>query len=92
MITGGGSGIGCAAALRYAQGGGTVAVCGRRTGPPAETAALVHAAGGRADTFSLDVRDADEVRRAVEAVRERHGRLDALVNNAAGNFVAPPKS
>ncbi|MFJ9855073.1 SDR family oxidoreductase [Streptomyces sp. NPDC101150] len=89
MITGGGSGIGRATALRYARGGGTVIVCGRRPEPLAETAELIRGAGGQAGTFSLDVRDADEVRRVVDEIRGRHGRIDALVNNAAGNFVAP---
>jgi hypothetical protein len=89
VVTGGGSGIGRAVAVRWAAAGGTVAVLGRRAEALAETAALVAAAGGVADVVPCDVRDAAAVDDAVEGVVARHGRLDALVNNAAGNFVVP---
>ena len=89
VVTGGGSGIGRAVATRYGAGGGTVVVCGRRREPLQETAEQIRAAGGQADAVVLDVRDADAVATAFATVRERHGRIDALVNNAAGNFVCP---
>jgi len=89
LVTGGGSGIGRAIARRYAAGGGTVVVLGRREEPLKETVALIEAAGGRADLVSCDVRDAVAVADAVNGVADREGRLDALVNNAAGNFVVP---
>jgi hypothetical protein len=87
LVTGGGSGIGRAIALRYAAGGGDVVVLGRRPEPLAETARAAAAFGGRAEVVSCDVRDPDAVSAAVDAVVADHGRLDALVNNAAGNFV-----
>ncbi|WP_455361426.1 SDR family oxidoreductase [Streptomyces sp. SYSU K21746] len=89
VVTGGGSGIGRAIALRYAADGGTVAVLGRRPEPLAETVGLIRAAGGRAAAFPTDVRDYDQVSTTMTQVRERFGRIDALVNNAAGNFVCP---
>lgn len=89
LVTGGGSGIGRAIALDYARHGGTVVVLGRRPEPLAETVALIRDAGGTADSVSCDVRDADAVTAAIDGVVEAHGRLDALVNNAAGNFVVP---
>jgi NAD(P)-dependent dehydrogenase (short-subunit alcohol dehydrogenase family) len=87
LVTGGGSGIGRAIALRYAAGGGDVVVLGRRTEPLEETAALARTFGGRAAVVSCDVRDPEVVGAAVDGVVADHGRLDALVNNAAGNFV-----
>ena len=89
LVTGGGSGIGRAIALRYAAGGGAVVVLGRRPEPLEETAELARTFGGRADVVSCDVRDPDAVAAAVDGVVADHGRLDALVNNAAGNFVTP---
>lgn len=89
VITGGGSGIGRAIAERYAAAGGHVVVVGRRQEPLKETVALIEAAGGRAKFHTCDVRDADAVTSAIDGVVDRHGRIDALVNNAAGNFVTP---
>lgn len=89
LVTGGGSGIGRAIALRYARNGGSVVVLGRRPEPLQETVRLVEELGAKAGFVSCDVRDADAVTAAVTSVVEQHGRLDALVNNAAGNFVVP---
>lgn len=92
VVTGGGSGIGRAIAVRWAAGGGTVAVMGRREEALAETVELVTTAGGHGETLPCDVRDSDAVDAAIDGVVERHGRLDALVNNAAGNFIVPSES
>ncbi|WP_432039872.1 SDR family oxidoreductase [Streptomyces cucumeris] len=89
LVTGGGSGIGRAVAQRWAAGGGHVTVLGRREEALRETVGLIEAAGGRADAVTCDVRDAAAVDAAVDQVADRHGRLDVLVNNAAGNFVVP---
>ena len=89
LVTGGGSGIGRAIALRYAAGGGNVVVLGRRAEPREETARMAEKYGVTASVATCDVRDADAVTAAVDAVVADHGRLDALVNNAAGNFVVP---
>ncbi len=87
LVTGGGSGIGRAIALAYAAGGGTAVALGRRSEAVEETARLAVAAGGAGDFISCDVRDADALTAAVDEVVARHGRIDVLVNNAAGNFV-----
>jgi len=87
LVTGGGSGIGRACAVRYAAGGGDVAVLGRRAEPLEETARLAEEHGARVHVVTCDVRDAAAVDAAVAEVVARLGRLDSLVNNAAGNFV-----
>ncbi|MGI5350297.1 SDR family oxidoreductase [Streptomyces sp. CA-250714] len=89
LVTGGGSGIGRAVAQRWAAGGGHVTVLGRREEALRGTVQMIETAGGSADAVACDVRDAVAVQAAVDGVAERHGRLDVLVNNAAGNFVVP---
>ncbi|MFN0152504.1 MAG: SDR family NAD(P)-dependent oxidoreductase [bacterium] len=83
LITGGGTGIGRATALRLASMGAIVVVNGRREAPLRETVAAIVAAGGRAFAAIGDVaRDADAARIVAETVAHA-GRLDILVNNAA---------
>lgn len=92
-ITGGGTGLGRAMALRAADLGAAVALCGRREEPLRETAAAITDSGGRAACApGCDVRDPDAVERAVVALEEELGPIDTLVNNAAGNFLAPSES
>jgi len=92
VVTGGGSGIGRAVAQRVAAAGGTVHVIGRREEPLAGTVRLITDAGGRAGFTCCDVRDPLAVASAVDDVAATEGRIDALVNNAAGNFVAPAEN
>jgi NAD(P)-dependent dehydrogenase (short-subunit alcohol dehydrogenase family) len=89
LVTGGGSGIGQAIALRWARAGGTVAVLGRRQEALDETVRRVLDAGGDARSVVCDVRDHAGVAAAVDDLVTTYGQLDALVNNAAGNFVVP---
>ncbi|MDH6196024.1 NAD(P)-dependent dehydrogenase (short-subunit alcohol dehydrogenase family) [Mycobacterium frederiksbergense] len=88
VVTGGGSGIGQAIALRWAAAGGTVAVLGRRKDALEATVNRIAEAGGTAEAVVCDVRDHAGVAEAIDGVANRHGRIDALVNNAAGNFIA----
>jgi hypothetical protein len=87
VVTGGGSGLGRAIALELARLGAAVVVAGRREDALAETVRLIEKRGGRAAGRPTDVRQPDEVDALVVAAVERYGRLDVLVNNAAGNFV-----
>jgi citronellol/citronellal dehydrogenase len=77
LVTGAGTGIGRAVALRLAELGADVVGVGRRPEPLAETASL-----GEVEARQLDVRDGDAVR-AFD-----FGAVDVLVNNAGGQFVA----
>lgn len=82
LVTGAGSGIGRATALRLAREGAKVAVFGRRPGPIEEVAAEIRSNGGDALAMSVDVGVADTYIRAINDVHAHFGRLDALVNNA----------
>jgi len=88
LITGGGSGLGRSMALRFAGLGAKSFLAGRREEPLRQTAAEIRAGGGTAAFGTCDVRDFAAVERVVEAAEREFGRLDTLVNNAAGNFIA----
>src|ERR1700690_347757 len=92
LVTGGGTGLGKASALELVRCGARVTIVGRRSEVLEDAAAEINAcagAGTGADWAAGDVRDGDEARRMVATVLERHGRLDALVNNAGGQFFSP---
>jgi NAD(P)-dependent dehydrogenase (short-subunit alcohol dehydrogenase family) len=87
IVTGAGSGLGRAIAIELARLGASVALAGRRPEPLAETVALIEAAGGSALAQPTDVREPEAVAALVAATVDAFGRVDVLVNNAAGNFV-----
>ncbi|HVV88576.1 MAG TPA: SDR family oxidoreductase [Kofleriaceae bacterium] len=90
VITGGGTGIGKGIARAYARLGCDVAIVSRKQDVLDATAAELREATGREVlALAADVRDPDATARAIEAARARFGRLDTLVNGAAGNFLAP---
>ncbi|MFD9220274.1 SDR family oxidoreductase [Streptomyces sp. NPDC060064] len=79
VVTGAGSGIGRSVALTLAGAGWSVVLAGRRAEALAETASL---AGGDVLCFPTDVTSPADVTTLFAAVREHHGRLDLLFNNA----------
>jgi len=87
VITGGGTGLGRAMALRMAGLGARVAVLGRRQEPLDETVAAIRGSGGTAAAVSCDVRDADAVAKAFDRVHAEVGPPNQVINNAAGNFL-----
>ncbi len=89
LVTGGGSGIGAGIAKMLARQGAKVALLGRRQDKLDHVAGEIRAGGGEALPLSADVRDYPAVEGAVEAAARDFGRLDVLVNSAAGNFLAP---
>jgi NAD(P)-dependent dehydrogenase (short-subunit alcohol dehydrogenase family) len=82
LITGGGTGIGRAAALALAAEGYEVTVAGRTATTLEQTVKLVTHAGGNAKCVIADVHDEEAVRRAVEVAAGETGRLDVAVNSA----------
>lgn len=84
IITGGDSGIGRAVAIAYAKEGARVAlVYLNEVEDSAETKRLVEAVGGAVLTFAGDVGDPAFCRQVAGQVRDRFGRIDILINNAA---------
>ncbi|MGI6146144.1 MAG: 3-oxoacyl-ACP reductase FabG [Firmicutes bacterium] len=82
VITGAGRGLGKEAALLFAKEGAKVMVCDINQESAEEVASSVNAGGGEALAFRVDVTDAASVQAMVDAVVERYGRIDVLVNNA----------
>ncbi len=93
LVTGGGTGLGQAMAENFLALGADVAICGRRKGVCDETADAWRAKfpGRKIDTFGVDIRIAQQVEEMVDALFHSGG-LTGLVNNAAGNFIAPTES
>ena len=90
LVTGGGSGICRGIAAAYARFGAQVCIVGRKADRLAQTAAELAAETGREVlAHAADVRNPDAIAGAVAATLEKFGRLDTLVNGAAGNFLAP---
>lgn len=88
LITGGGTGLGRSMGRRLLELGAELSICGRRTDVLADAAAEHRAAtGGMVRTYGCDVRNAEAVERMIEAA-DAERPLTALVNNAAGNFLA----
>ena len=88
FLTGGGSGLGRSMALRFAELGARMFLVGRREDPLRETCEEIHRAGGSAAFAICDVRDYGAVETAAAKAEEQFGEISALVNNAAGNFMA----
>ena len=89
LITGGGTGLGRAIALRLAAEGAQIAVAGRRAEPLDEVVRAIEAAGGTAYAVPADVRRASAARAMVAATLERFGRLDILIVAAGRNARHP---
>jgi NAD(P)-dependent dehydrogenase (short-subunit alcohol dehydrogenase family) len=92
LVTGGGSGIGAGIAKALAKHGAKVALVGRTKEKLDAVAGEIRAAGGQASTHAADVRDYAALEHAVEDAVKEAGRLDVLINSAAGNFLAPAAS
>jgi NADP-dependent 3-hydroxy acid dehydrogenase YdfG len=83
VITGASTGIGAAVARALAAAGMSVVLGARRADRLAAVCEEIHAAGGSGEFVVTDMRDEVQVERLIAAAIGRHGRLDALVNNAA---------
>jgi len=89
LVTGGGTGLGRAAAAELLACGASVVICGRREEVLREAAGEL---GERCSWVAGDVREAADAERIVGACLERHGRLDTLVNNAGGQYFVPAEA
>ncbi len=91
-MTGGGTGLGRAIGIVLADDGFDLAIASRSPEHLRDGASAIRPHGARVLEVPVDVRLPDQVDRMIEAVRQEYGRLDLLVNNAAGNFAQPAES
>src|SRR5690606_4905510 len=90
LVTGGGTGLGLSMSRRFLELGARVAIASRRLEVlEASARALRAETGGEVLPLRLDVRDPEAVAGVIDAVWERLGPVDVLVDHAAGNFVPP---
>jgi NADP-dependent 3-hydroxy acid dehydrogenase YdfG len=89
IVTGASSGIGDATARRLAEHGSSVAVIARRKDRLDSLVTSIAAAGGTALAIAADISDRSQAERAVQAVVDRFGRLDILINNAGLMLLGP---
>jgi citronellol/citronellal dehydrogenase len=89
VVTGGGSGIGRCIAHELAALGAHVVLIGRKLEKLHDVAGEIAADGGRASFHACDIRDEEAVKNTVQAMLVVHGRIDALVNNAGGQYITP---
>ena len=87
FVTGGGTGITGGVARALAEAGASVALISRKVEHLEPAAAAINANGGKAFAFAADVREPEEVEKAVAATIEQFGKIDIVVNGAAGNFL-----
>ena len=88
VVTGGGTGLGRSMSLRFAELGARLVLTSRTQGHLDAVAAEITAQGGQALAVACDVRRPEQVDAMVAAAVAHFGRIDVLVNNAAGNFLA----
>jgi citronellol/citronellal dehydrogenase len=86
LVTGGGTGIGRATAMELARTGAKIVVCGRRAEPLEAVQAEL---GEDCLAVPTDVRESEQIVALVDRALEHFGRIDVLVNNAGGQFLAP---
>jgi peroxisomal 2,4-dienoyl-CoA reductase len=89
LVTGGGTGIGLGIAESLVAAGAEVAIASRKPEHLEPAAERLRAGGAKVSAVEVNVREPESVSRMVDRVAQQHGRLDLLVNNAAGNFYAP---
>ncbi|BDY04912.1 SDR family oxidoreductase [Ferrimonas sp. YFM] len=89
LVTGGGSGIGRCIAHELASLGAQVVLIGRSTHKLEKVCGEIRDDGGQASLYTLDIRDEPGVVQAIASLLEQHGQIDALVNNAGGQFPSP---
>ena len=89
FVTGGGTGITGGVARALAEAGAGVALVSRKLEHLEPAAAAINEAGGKAFAVAADVRNPEDVEKAITDAIDHFGKIDIVVNGAAGNFLAP---
>ena len=89
IVTGGGTGIGRAIAQEFARLGAKLVLASRSAEHLEPAVSELRSTGAEAMAVPTDVRIPEQVERLCEETTRRFGRIDILVNNAAGNFICP---
>ena len=90
VVTGGGSGLGKAMATYFLELGAKIAITSRNIDKLTEAKIELEAkTGGKVLAVKCDVRNYDEVENMLQATLTEYGKVDGLLNNAAGNFISP---
>lgn len=90
LVSGAGSGLGKAIAYLFARLGAHLVICGRNAEKLAHAEAWIRRLGpGEVDVHAMTIRDPEQVAAMMDAVWQRHGGLDVLINNAGGQFPQP---
>jgi citronellol/citronellal dehydrogenase len=92
IVTGGGSGIGRCTAHELASLGARIALLGRKLEKLTVVRDEIARAGGEARCYACDIREEGAVKQTIAEILADFGRIDALVNNAGGQFAAPLES
>jgi NAD(P)-dependent dehydrogenase (short-subunit alcohol dehydrogenase family) len=92
IVTGGGTGLGKSMATRFAELGADLVISSRRQNVIDETAEALRKYGGKVLAVACDVRDPDQVQNMVDHTVNEFGKIDILLNNAAGNFISPTEN
>jgi len=87
IVTGGSSGMGFHMAQKFAQEGANVVITGRDMEKLNEALTELSGLRGKVEVFQMDVREPEHAKAMVNFAHEKFGRIDGLVNNAAGNFI-----
>lgn len=89
IVTGGSSGMGKYMAKRFAKAGAFVVITGRNLERLEETKKEIEIESGQVLVVQMDVREMEHVKRMLTETLHTFGRIDHLINNAAGNFICP---
>ena len=89
IVTGAGTGLGKAMAVEFARLGATIAIWSRKEEHRIAGVEAIEEIGGRALAHEVDIRDAEQIAAAFDAVEAEAGLPGTLINNAAANFPVP---
>lgn len=89
IITGGGTGLGKEIAIQFARHGANIVIASRKMEHLEAGKADIEKEGAEVMIHQLDIREPSKIEELRDAVVERFGKIDILLNNAAGNFLYP---